>query len=99
MFYNHKNKMEAEFYFHYIKNQLRGSGKLKISLNRFSKFIFFSLSALILLPININAQDNSDCLMCHSDNTLTGTKNGRSFSVYVNEKKYKWEIESFTSRF
>jgi predicted CXXCH cytochrome family protein len=33
------------------------------------------------------AQENSDCLMCHSDNTLTGKKDGKTFSVYVDSKK------------
>ena len=40
------------------------------------------------------AQDNSDCLMCHSDNTLKGHKNGRTFSVFVDEKKLKNSVHA-----
>jgi uncharacterized protein with PIN domain len=44
---------------------------------------------LCLLPGPLaRAQDNSDCLMCHSDKSLTGTRNGRTFSAYVDEKKF-----------
>jgi uncharacterized protein with PIN domain len=31
------------------------------------------------------AQEDSDCLACHSDNTLTGQRAGQTISVYVNE--------------
>ncbi len=32
------------------------------------------------------AQTNSDCLDCHSDKALTGSRAGRAISVFVNEK-------------
>jgi hypothetical protein len=44
---------------------------------------FFLLSSFSV----ITAQENSDCLMCHADNTLKGHRNGKSFSVFVDEKK------------
>jgi hypothetical protein len=34
------------------------------------------------------AQENSDCFSCHGDRTLTGTRNGRTISVFVDEKKF-----------
>jgi hypothetical protein len=34
------------------------------------------------------AQENSDCFGCHNDKTLTGTRGGKSFPVFVDEKKF-----------
>jgi predicted CXXCH cytochrome family protein len=33
----------------------------------------------------VNAQDNDMCMMCHSDTELTGTRNGKTISVYTNQ--------------
>ena len=47
---------------------------------------------LVLLAIGwllqARGQENSDCLGCHNDNTLTGSRGGKPFSVYVDEKKF-----------
>lgn len=48
--------------------------------------IFFSL---ILTAITLKAQSNDDCLMCHSDNTLTTEKNGKEVSLYVNQDTFQ----------
>jgi len=50
----------------------------------------FALLFLFLFAgtVRISAQDNSDCFGCHDDKTLTGTRNGRTISVYVSEKKF-----------
>lgn len=40
------------------------------------------------------AQEASDCLECHSDPSLTGTRNGRAISVFVDEKKLKTSVHS-----
>ncbi|MBI5021399.1 MAG: cytochrome b/b6 domain-containing protein [Ignavibacteriales bacterium] len=34
------------------------------------------------------AQSNSDCIMCHSDNSLTMSRSGKSVSLFVNEKTF-----------
>jgi hypothetical protein len=34
------------------------------------------------------AQENGDCLGCHADRSLTGTRKGRTISVFVDEKKF-----------
>ncbi len=34
------------------------------------------------------AQENTDCLGCHSDRSLTGTKKGKTISVFVDEAKF-----------
>jgi cytochrome b subunit of formate dehydrogenase len=39
------------------------------------------------LRFSLLAQDNSDCIMCHGDKSATGKKNGKTISVYVDEKK------------
>ncbi len=51
---------------------------------------FFLLSSFSISK----AQENSDCLMCHADNTLKGNKNGHSFSVFVDEKKLSGSVHS-----
>lgn len=33
-------------------------------------------------------QENGDCLACHNDKTLEGKRAGKSFSVFVDEKKF-----------
>ena len=42
--------------------------------------VFLSIAILTNLA---KAQSNDDCLMCHSDNTLTMKKNGKTISLYV----------------
>ncbi len=37
---------------------------------------------------SVFAQEDSDCLACHSDNTLTGHRSGQVISVYVSEGRY-----------
>jgi len=51
---------------------------------------FFSSLVLLFLLFSFQtlAQDNSDCFGCHDDESLTGTKNGRTISVFVGEKKF-----------
>ena len=43
------------------------------------------------------AQENTDCLACHSDKSLTGSHNGKSFSVFVDEKGFSSSIHSSLS--
>jgi hypothetical protein len=33
-------------------------------------------------------QENTECLGCHSDKSLEGTRKGKKFSVFVDEKKF-----------
>ncbi|MCX6156208.1 MAG: cytochrome b/b6 domain-containing protein [Candidatus Kapabacteria bacterium] len=49
---------------------------------------YFLLISYFFLLVNIKliAQDNSDCLMCHEDPSLKGTRNGKSVSVFFNNK-------------
>jgi len=62
---------------------------LKI-LKRFLFLILFGL----LFTSRVFPQENSDCLMCHEDKTLKGTRNGKTISVFVNEKIISSSVHS-----
>ena len=55
---------------------------------------FNSLIAIIVCCISFSslAQSNDDCLMCHQDKDLTGTKNDKNYSVFVNTAILKKSI-------
>jgi hypothetical protein len=40
------------------------------------------------------AQENSDCFGCHNDRSLTGTKKGKTISVFVDEKGFGSSIHN-----
>jgi hypothetical protein len=40
------------------------------------------------------AQENSDCLGCHSDNTLEGMRAGKKISVFVDQKKFAGSVHA-----
>ncbi len=72
-------------------NQLLRSDKglqFSFSINR--GYLFYALLVFLFwgIPNMAVAQDNSDCFGCHDDETLTGTKSGRTISVYVSEAKF-----------
>ncbi|MFH0988441.1 MAG: hypothetical protein V1799_00305 [bacterium] len=41
---------------------------------------------------HLRAQENSDCFGCHSDKSLSGTRKGKTISVFVDEKKFAGSI-------
>lgn len=43
------------------------------------------LLTIFILTSALKAQSNEDCLMCHSDNSLTMEKNGKEISLFVDE--------------
>ena len=51
-------------------------------------------AAAILLAAAAPAQENSECLDCHSDRTLTGERKGRQVSVFVDEKKFAASVHA-----
>ncbi len=63
----------------------------KIHFEFFLRVIIFSL---LLFIASAAAQDNSDCMMCHEDNTLKGEKAGKTISVFVDQKKLDVSIHS-----
>ncbi|MBS4029797.1 MAG: hypothetical protein KGZ58_14330 [Ignavibacteriales bacterium] len=40
------------------------------------------------------SQENGDCFSCHNDNSLTGTKKGKTISVFISEKKFSFSVHS-----
>ncbi len=48
--------------------------------------IFFGL---LFIAKPLTAQSNDDCLMCHSDNTMTMERNGKEVSLYVNQDLFQ----------
>lgn len=63
-----------------------------MSILKHSTSRIFILSVFILLvnPLinRIQSQTNTDCLICHSDNTLTMQKSGKTISLYYDEKEF-----------
>ncbi|MFZ2322737.1 MAG: cytochrome b/b6 domain-containing protein [Ignavibacteriaceae bacterium] len=49
---------------------------------------------LVILPSYIYAQSVDDCLMCHSDETLTMEKDGKEISLFVKEDVFKSSAHS-----
>jgi len=50
--------------------------------------------AATLLAGGAHAQESSECLDCHEDRSLTGTRHGRTISVYVDIKRLKSSIHA-----
>lgn len=48
----------------------------------------FTLAALS----GVRAQDKSECLMCHEDQTLTKERKGRQISLFIDDKKFSGSI-------
>jgi cytochrome b subunit of formate dehydrogenase len=60
-------------------------------LSKYQKFFFNALLAVSLFSFSplTKSQSNDDCLMCHSDETLTMEKEGKEISLFVNEDHFK----------
>ena len=51
------------------------------------------LVGLVSAPVlSLRAQENSECFACHEDRTATGARNGRTISIYVDEKKFEGSV-------
>lgn len=51
---------------------------------------FLSVTFLLVLfaVSGMRAQENSECLACHGEKGMTGTRNGKTIQVFVDEKKF-----------
>jgi uncharacterized protein with PIN domain len=68
------------------------SAQMYIPLLNYSKRFFLlaitlSITAFLYLQ-PLWAQENTECLACHTDKSLTGTKKGKTISVFIDEKKF-----------
>ena len=68
--------------------------KIRCFPNILKKVQTLLIIGLVILPTNIYAQSIDDCLMCHSDNTLTMEKKGKEISLFVNENVFKKSVHS-----
>lgn len=59
------------------KNLLKDNFVLKI------KNLLFTSILIVFTIVQLFAQSNEDCLMCHDDPTLTSVKNGKEVSRYI----------------
>lgn len=55
------------------------------------------IGLLAVAPFGSVGQDNSDCLVCHSDNTLTKKRGGKTISLYVDEKEFSSSLHASLS--
>jgi uncharacterized protein with PIN domain len=62
------------------------------SLSKALWMLTISAGLLVILTVSTLAQENSDCLMCHSDTALTKKRAGRAISLHVDENKFKTSI-------
>lgn len=66
---------------------------LLLILKRDMKKIYLLLLYFIFPVVSLMAQtDNSDCLVCHSDNSLEMERAGKKVNLYVNEETYGFSI-------
>ncbi len=61
------------------------------------KAFVFLLTFGVLLVGRAFPQENSDCMTCHEDKTLKGTRGGRTISVFINEKIVSSSVHSEVS--
>jgi len=59
---------------------------------RVTRLLVVASAALSAATTIARAQDNGDCFACHSDNTLTGARGGKTFSAFVDQKKFEESI-------
>lgn len=50
--------------------------------------------ALLIAPPAAPAQENDECLACHADRDLKGTRGGRGIRVFVDENRYATSVHS-----
>ena len=75
-----------------IRYQHSALEESKRKIDMLKKYIYNVNLLLIFLSFSftfLTAQDNSDCLMCHEDESLTATVNGKEVSAFVDEKAFE----------
>jgi len=72
-----------------LQNQIQNIAKSNM-FRRVSLVLFMAgivVFTLIFIPSHAQVEENQDCLMCHEDKSLTGERNGKTFSAYVDESQ------------
>ena len=57
-----------------------------------AKALLLSVGLLLITPITAKAVENSDCLACHSDETLTEQRDNETVGLFVDENKFNASI-------
>jgi len=68
-------------FFRYVR-----SLKINTNVNRSYILSFFIILLSLAIQSNLSAQSNDDCLMCHSDDTMTMERGGKEVSIFVDAK-------------
>jgi hypothetical protein len=71
---------------------LPGCSAVRMLSGRFATYLSIGLLLIIVIAGRASAQENSDCLGCHADKGLTGTRDGKTISVCVEEGKFSKSI-------
>ncbi len=59
----------------------------------FSGMLILAAAALLCAG-RARAQESTDCLACHEDKELTGTKRGKTVSMFVDQKKFAGSVHA-----
>ncbi len=73
-----------------------GCGRQRLALQWRNAFLIGGLALGLLLGAGLPcwAQENDDCLMCHEDLELTGTRNGHVVPVFVDPAAYASSVHA-----
>ncbi len=71
-----------------------GQQTFRSRARRHSWYVFLAVTALLLPRSFAAAQENAECLTCHGDKSLTGERDGKTVSVFVDEKHFSTSIHS-----
>ncbi len=63
-------------------------GKIMSFRKIYRTIFFWILFFLTITAASLVAQENSDCFGCHGDKSATGTRKGKTISIFVNEKNF-----------
>lgn len=75
-----------------INNKMRIARLFTVFLRKVFAFLIFLILSCCLKPSLSNAQENSECLTCHSDKSMMGTRNGKSISVFLDEDHFSKSV-------
>jgi hypothetical protein len=61
---------------------------------RYALLRMLVLAAALICAGRARAQESADCLTCHEDRALTGTKRGKTVSMFVDQKKFAASVHA-----
>lgn len=74
---------------------MRKKISLTKNLSYLLKFcILFFVFSVLLGVLPLQSQENADCIGCHEDKELEGTKKGKTVNVFVDDGKFKKSVHS-----